>query len=150
MKTKLFGAASGGLLLGVIIGAAITTSQKRAILREHSGEKVELFSLLPTGEDIAKAEWNEYRKSDWHVGVVWVNDSSKKESRAYAFRKNVKGVWEKIDNARFSYEQDSLNLLNHVDITYPDRTAMLINDQGLLIRTMLLGGGGDQRVGEEE
>ncbi len=146
MKTKLFAAALGGLLLGVIIGAAITTSQKRAAPSDNSGAKAELFSLLPSGEDIAKAEWNEYRKSDWHVGVVWVNDSSKKESRAYAFRKNVKGAWERIDDARLSYEQDSFNRLNHVDITYPDRTAMLINDQGLLIRTMLLGDGGDQRA----
>lgn len=146
MKSKLFAAALGGLLLGVIIGATITTSQKRAALGDSSGGKAELVSLLPSGEDIAKAEWNEYRKSDWHVGVVWVNDSSKKEARAYAFRKNVNGGWEKLDDARLSYEKDSFNRLNHVDITYPDRTAMLINDQGLLIRTMLLGEGGDQRA----
>jgi hypothetical protein len=146
MKTKLFAATLGGLLLGVIIGATITTSQKRAALSDNSAAKTELFSLLPSGEDIAKAEWNEYRKSDWHVGVVWVNDLSKKESRAYAFRKTVNGGWEKLDDARLSYEKDSFNRLNHVDITYPDRTAMLINDQGLLIRTMLLGDGGDQRA----
>lgn len=144
MKTKLFAATLGGLLFGVIIGSAITASQKRAALSDNSGANAELFSLLPSGEDIAKAEWNEYRKSDWHVGVVWVNDSSKKESRAYAFRMNGKGTWEKVDDARLSYEQDSFNRLNHVDITYPDRTAMLINDQGLLIRTMLLGEGGGQ------
>lgn len=144
MKTKLFAATLGGLLFGVIIGAAITASQKRAALSDNNGANAELFSLLPSGEDIAKAEWNEYRKSDWHVGVVWVNDSSKKESRAYAFRMNGKGTWEKVDDARLSYEQDTFNRLNHVDITYPDRTAMLINDQGLLIRTMLLGGGGSQ------
>lgn len=144
MKAKLFAATLGGLLFGVIIGAAIATSQKRAAPSDNSGAKAELFSLLPSEEDIAKAEWNEYRKSDWHVGVVWVNDSSKKESRAYAFRKNVKGAWEKVDDARLSYGQESFNRLNHVDITYPDRTAMLINDQGLLIRTMLLGEGGNQ------
>lgn len=144
MKAKLFAATLGGLLFGIIIGAAITASQKRAALSDNSGAKAEFFSLLPSGEDIAKAEWNEYRKSDWHVGVVWVNDSSKKESRAYAFRKNSKGAWERVDDARLSYEQDSFNRLNHVDITYPDRTAMLINDQGFLIRTMLLGEGGSQ------
>jgi len=133
-------------LLGVIIGATITTPQKRTARGGNNEAKTELVSLLPSGEDIAKAEWNEYRKSDWHVGVVWVDDSSKKESRAYAFRKDVNGGWQKLDDARLSYEKDSFNRLNHVDITYPDRTAMLINDQGLLIRTMLLGESGEQRA----
>lgn len=142
MNTRPLAAALGGLLLGVIIGGAIATSQKRAAPSDGSGAKAELFSLLPSGEDIAKAGWNEYRKSDWHVGVIWVNDSSKKESRAYAFRKNLEGAWERIEDARLFYEQDSFNHLDHVDITYPDRSAMLINDQGLLIRTILLGEGG--------
>ena len=77
------------------------------------------------------------------------NDSQKRESRVYAFQKNAGGAWEKIETARLSHDQDQFNRLNHVDILYSDRGAMLINDQGLLIKSMLLGEGQNRQAEAE-
>jgi len=71
MKAKVFVVALCGLLVGVAIGAAIATTQTRARLSDAA--KPEVLALLPSDENAGEAEWNEFRKHDWHVAVVWVN-----------------------------------------------------------------------------
>lgn len=135
MRIRPLLTALAAFALGVLLGAGLwgplhPVEPKRTIPQTNS-----LLRLLPGEETGKPADWVEYRKADWHVAVLWVHDPVKKEARIYVFRADSTNAWTLHQSDKVPYEEDCLD---YVDVVFPERYLMLINHEGILIKTMLL------------
>jgi hypothetical protein len=135
MKTRISIVASIALALGFVAGVGVRALLHPANPTTGMSMDKDFFTLLPSQEAGRAIDWSEYRKGDWHIAVAWVQDATNHEARVYAFVKRTND-WKLVETEKLSHSQD---LLDHVLVNYPDRNVMLVNDQSLLIHSLLLG-----------
>ena len=136
MKPRVLLIAFISLALGFVIGASTLAFRQPVVPTANIGDGKDFLALLPGQEADNTSDWSEYRKGDWHIAVAWVQDTENHEARVYAFAKRATNAWTLVESEKLPHSQDSLD---HILVNYPDRNVMLVNDQGLLIHSLLLG-----------
>jgi|WetSurMetagenome_2_1015567.scaffolds.fasta_scaffold964698_1 hypothetical protein len=141
MKTRFLLTALAAFSLGMVLGGILWWRPRH---RGESGHTIpmtnSLVSLLPSEEVGKSTDWIEYKKADWHVALLWVHDPVKAEAVVYVFRRDSMKAWKLQQSDKVRYAEGRLD---QVDIVYPERYAMLIDSEGVLIKTMVLGDEGE-------
>lgn len=120
------------LLVALFIFTACKIVSREELYKEGIGLP-EVAALISQAEPHARYDWAEYRRGDWHVAVAWVQDPERAEARVYAYRRDIAGQWILKSRDVLPYAKDKLD---HVIICYPDPFVMLINSEGILIRSI--------------
>jgi len=136
MKTRILLIAFISLAIGFVIGGRTVAFRRPFVQTPNNRDGKDFFDLLPAQEATKTWDWSEYRKGDWHIAIVWVQDTENHEARVYAFAKRATNGWTLVESEKLPYSQDRLD---HILVNYPDRNVMLVNDQGILIHSLILG-----------
>jgi hypothetical protein len=117
------------MILGSLCSVLILRA--KCSLRQHANTS---FVDLATQQEAGKhVEWTEYKKGDWHAGAAWIQDEKKAEARIYTYRKKPNRPWLLVAKESLPFNKDKLD---YVQICYPEPIVMLINTDGLLIRSI--------------
>ena len=150
VKTKISLGLGVSLLIGVILGLVFCNRFERVSVKKAEAPPKTTYPIALTFQPIGGTNkqnlavmetqppsgWLEFRSNEWNVAVVWFEDENEKETRIYGFRQEGNG-WREVvkDTLRYSEHR-----FGHLEMNYPDRSIMVIDNEGLLIHSLLFEG----------
>lgn len=133
MNSRNFLVPTGTLLVGLAIGLALFSGRFAGQPGERGGDLIDVHALLPANDATRDLNWVDYRLQQRRVVLVWLDDGEKREARVYAFRKLGRAEWKAVATDSIPHDPERLS---HVVIDGVE-SAMLINDNGLLIHSVI-------------